>query len=211
MRTDFLVEAVDRSIREAESLRSKLQKQQLRLPGFSAPKNRHFLNNLLGEVPGARYLEIGVLHGSTFVSALFQNSFEQAVALDNWSEFEGSTAKFSENLQNNLSADQLGKVSLVEGDSFSVPVPSGPFDIYFYDGNHADWAQRQAVTRFLPSLSQEFVFIVDDWNWDFVQRGTREGIEESGLKTAKMWELPARMNGDTEQWWNGMMVGVFSK
>jgi len=68
-----LIEHVKKSIRNAYIGDSKLNNDILMLNGMSSSKVRHLLNNLCA-LPEASYLEIGVWQGSTFISALYQNT-----------------------------------------------------------------------------------------------------------------------------------------
>jgi hypothetical protein len=69
--------------------RSKLTQEILALEGFSGTKTRHLYNSICS-APWAKYLEVGVWKGSTFVSALYNNTHCNATAIDNWSAFSGS-------------------------------------------------------------------------------------------------------------------------
>lgn len=50
-------------------------------------------------------------------------------------------------------------------------------DIYYYDGDHSQKAQKDAVIEFIPCYADEFIYMVDDYTNSGVQDGTREGIE----------------------------------
>ena len=69
----LLIQKVEYSISNAERGISSLASEILKLEGMSSPKVRHLLNNLCA-LPGARYLEIGSYKGSTWISALYNNS-----------------------------------------------------------------------------------------------------------------------------------------
>jgi agmatinase len=175
--------------------RSKLPESVLSLPGMSSPKVRHLLNNLCDR-PGARYLEIGVLTGSTLVSALFGNPYARAWAIENWSEFGGPREGLLSSLDL-LSHEERSRLAVLEEDCFGLDLRGlGPCDVYFYDGNHERLSQRLAFTRFDPVLSDPFVAIVDDWNWEDVRQGTREAFAQLGYTAAFEAELPARFNGE---------------
>src|SRR5262245_61390903 len=126
----------------AENHASKLTMAELRLPGMSGKKGRHLLNNLCS-LPGLRYLEVGMWQGSTFCSALHQNSIK-AVGIDNWSEFGGPKQAFDANV-----ARYLGKneVKIFNQAVFTVPhdavMPN--VDVYFYDGGHTEEEQYKAI------------------------------------------------------------------
>jgi hypothetical protein len=207
---DALVRHVQAGLGAAEEGRSKLPEAVLSLPGMSSPKVRHLLNHLCDQ-PGVRYLEIGVLTGSTLVSALHGNPYARAWAIENWSEFGGTREGLQASLDL-LSEDERARLTLLEEDCFALDLGGlGPCDVYFYDGNHERASQRLAFTRFDPVLSSPFVAVVDDWNWEDVREGTREAFAELGYAVAFEVELPALFNGDTENWWNGLWVAVVRK
>jgi hypothetical protein len=207
---DALVSHVRSALRAAEQGRSKLSPEILALPGMSSPKVRHLLNNLCDR-PGIRYLEIGVLSGSTLVSALRGNPYARAWGVENWSEFGGTREGLLSSLEQ-LSGDERSRLTLLEQDCFTLDVSViSACDVYFYDGNHARPSQRLAFTRFDPVLQDPFVAVVDDWNWEDVRGGTREAFAELGYETAFSVELPALTNADVLNWWNGLWVAVVRK
>lgn len=87
--TEKLVRHLERSVYAAELGISKLPVPIYYIDGMSSPKGRRLLNNLC-EMEGTRYLEIGCWKGSTLISAISNNyeTIEQAVAIDNYSEFQ---------------------------------------------------------------------------------------------------------------------------
>ena len=56
------------------------------------------------------------------------------------------------------------------------------FDFYNYDAQHTESSQQRAVTHFLPNLTKEFIFVVDDWSFQGVESGTRTGIRLAELE-----------------------------
>ena len=201
------VELVDTVLASIERGEHSLSQEAIDHEGMTSLKVKSLLNGIVKE-EGTRYLEVGVWKGATFHAALDGNKPEVAVAIDNFSQFEGSEAIFLENLKS-----EAGKFQFVNSDSFSVDltcIPS-PFNVYFYDGDHTDEAQEKALTYFLPALSDEFIYICDDWNFKPAKDGTRRGIALSNLEVVKCWELPADRNGDTVNWWNGVCVVVLRK
>lgn len=207
---DAMVHHVQAGLRAAGEGRSKLPQSVLELQGMSSPKVRHLLNHLCAR-PGVRYLEIGVLTGSTLVSALFGNPYARAWAIENWSEFGGKREDLLSSLEL-LSEEERARLTLLEEDCFNLDLARLlPCDVYFYDGNHERLSQRLAFTRFDPVLADPFVAVVDDWNWEDVREGTREAFAELGYEAAFEVELPALSNGDLENWWNGLWVAVVRK
>ena len=206
----ILCDCVRAIINDSELTKSRLSDAVLSLDGMSSPKVRHLLNNLCRR-PGTRYLEVGVWAGSTLISALYGNesTVVAADAIDNFSQFGGPREAFEKNTREFLGE---GRFRLhVNGYREVAPTLQPPVNVYFYDGEHSAENQRDGLLHFWPCLADEFVFVVDDWNWPCVQQGTYEGIAKSGGRLVKFWELPAAFNGDREQWWNGLFVGVIQK
>lgn len=205
-----LASFVSAAIGDAERLCSKLSEEILGIAGMSSPKVRHLLNNLC-QRDRARYLEVGVWAGSTFVSALFgnRNTVTAADAIDNFSQFGGTRKTFDDNCRRHI----VDVPFTVHESGFRDVTPdlTPLVNIYFYDGDHSAADQRDAILHFQPCLANEFVLLVDDWNWPDVKCGTYEALAKSGMRLGRYWELPADYNGDTAQWWNGLFVAVINK
>ncbi len=212
---DTWITHIHASIDAAEAGQSRLVSEVLSIEGFCGNNNRHFLNRICG-FQGCRYLEIRSFRGSSTCSALYQNDV-QAVCIDNWSRVGGSREVFDRNLEKFAGSS---RVELIEGDAFEVDASTiGPFDIYFYDGDHRRKSQYRAIEHFYESLAPLSVLIVDDWNWTPVQEGTREALRNlltSGkidvlfereilLHPRDLSDMP-RHRGQ-HSWWNG--VGIF--
>jgi len=198
-------EHIDQCISKAELGESKLTPDALGITGWSSPKIKHFLNNLCS-LQGINYLEIGCWRGSTFVSALFGNNVANAFGIDNFSEFDGHEA-----FQNNCKSFSLQNYSFINKDCFTVDLSTLPkFDIYFYDGCHAEEAQEKALTYFDPVLKDKCIIIIDDWNWSFVQAGTLKALQKLNYKIEHKVEFTNGGN-DKIHWWNGLLILLIDK
>ena len=207
-------EHIVNSFAKAEEYSSKINNDILELDGMSGKKTRHFYNNLLN-LEDSRYLEIGTWKGSSVCSAMFKNK-SQVVCIDNWSEFGGPKEEFLNNF-NKFKGDN--DASFYELDCFSVnPLELPKFNIYLFDGNHAEDSHSKALSHFLPCLDDIFIFIVDDWNWVDVRNGTKSAIEKNNLKV--LYEKEVRMTLDNshtpseiakDTWWNGIFICILKK
>jgi hypothetical protein len=195
---------IEQAIINAEQGRSKLSTDVLALEGMSSAKVRHFLNNLISV--NSNYLEIGVWKGSTFVSALYENEFESALAIDNFSEIPDREG-LKTVMQKYLSKPN---VSFIENNFMNVTLDK-KYNVYFYDGGHTEEDHYNAFKYINEYLTDSFVCIIDDWNWEPVKTGTRKVFTELGYKILFDIELPARFNQDIEQWWNGLYVAYINK
>ena len=211
MSTSDLIHAIDHSISRAELGQSKLVGDILKVHGAAGKKNRHFLNNILDRT-GVRYLEIGTWQGSTLISALYGNSPEYVAAIDNFSQFGGPRDVFVKNCDTWIGGVPTG---FVDADCFSIdPVEKGikNIDTYFYDGEHSQRSHQSALTHYYPALANEFIYIVDDWNWRDTREGTSAAISELGLEVVHKREFFGDENNhNPEEWWNGFFIGVLKK
>lgn len=204
-----LISHVKQSIENAEKGISKLSNDVLSIEGMSSPHIRRFLNNLCS-LNGARYLEIGCLKGSTLVSALYgnQGTLSDAVAIDNWSEFQWSRDIFLHNVHTHL---PQCPVRIFETDCFSLDIAQAfhqPVNIYFYDGGHSETAHKEAFTYFDPILDDLFVAVVDDWNWEHVRQGTLSAFRELNYEILFERTFYTPYNCDHHSWWNGLYIAV---
>ncbi|HEX4261702.1 MAG TPA: class I SAM-dependent methyltransferase [Acetobacteraceae bacterium] len=185
------------------------------IEGMSGQKYRLFINNLISTLPDARYLEVGCWAGSTLCAALSGNAVS-ALAIDNWSQFGGPAAAFFTNIARFKAKSRL---SFLERDFRDVRYAEiGKFNVYLYDGPHSAQDQRDGVVIAQPALDDEFVLIVDDWNWADVRNGTLSALRE--LRLGREWAVEVRTSldnshpdykGKSSDWHNGYMIGVFSK
>ena len=203
------VERVERAIAAAERRESKLSREALSVPGMASGKVRHLLNNLAAR----RYLEVGVWKGATFVAACYGRRLESATAIDNFTGFQDEPGG-DERFLTNVSAMLPGQpVKLHSMSFFDIPADELPqnIDVFFYDGDHRPEAQRQAIIHAWPTLADEAIILIDDTNHPGVLEATRQGLAAVGANVLHEWLLPARFNGDTEQWWNGLYVAAVRK
>jgi hypothetical protein len=211
-REELLVNHVKTSIGRVES-GYRVPSQILNIPGMSSPKGRSLLN-LLCSLPGTKYLEIGCWKGSTFVSALHGNShaLAQAYAIDNWAAFTGPKNEFLANCSRFLPISQY-QYTVYSEDCFAINKNKlgGRINVYFYDGEHERIDQEKAFTYFDDILDDVFIAVVDDWNPIEAREGTFEAFKKLNYTILFEQVLPARFNGDVEQWWHGFYVAVIRK
>lgn len=204
------------SLQSALAMETKLPEWIRTLPGMSGRKYRYLINNLVGQVADARYLEVGSWAGSTACSAIFGNTVK-ATCIDNWSEFGGPKQDFQRNVERALS-DKV-EFRFVEADFRSVDFGSlGSANIYMFDGPHREDDQFDGIAAALPGLDDEFVLIVDDYNWPTVARGTQRAIEATRLHVVASIEIKTTQTGTHPQiafqfsdWHNGYFLAVCRK
>jgi hypothetical protein len=190
------------------------------IDGMSGKKYRYFINTLIRNVPNARYMEVGSWAGSTLCSAINNNKV-QALAIDNWSEFGGPKDKFTTNVQTFKTPE--ADVWFIEGDFRQVDYSTiGKYNVYLFDGPHEEKDQHDGLAYALPAVENEFVFIVDDWNWERVRAGTFSAIQKCGLRVLFSTEVRTTLNNSAPpmtsfadlkntDWHNGYFIGVLAK
>ncbi len=205
-----LIEHTIKSIENAEKHISDINQSILDLEGMSSPKVRHLLNNIT-KLNECNYLEIGCWKGSTSISALFNNKVKNYWLIDNFSEFGGPKNEFI----NNFTSIMKYSPNLIDRDFISFdPIKEyniKDVNLYFYDGFHSSECQRYALSHYINSLQNEFIYLCDDWNYENIRHSTKDIIKELNLNILYEIELPAKFNGDTELWWNGLLVSVLQK
>ena len=197
---------------------NKLSDQILLLPGMSGKKYRTLVNNLIHELDDARYLEIGVHTGSTVCAAGYNNKCF-ITCVDNWSQFSGPKDQFLENIKMIISDDC--SVDFYEDDFRKLDYTSiGKHNVYFYDGPHDYQDQYDGIVVAQPSLEDEYILIVDDWNLERVRLGTNDAIKDLGLKVIASFEIVTNLNQEYPpagkdchhgDWHAGYFVSVVSK
>lgn len=209
-----LINRVEQAILRAENRYTKLEQNQLDpniLPGMSGKKSRILLNELM--YSDTKYLEVGTYVGSTFISACYKNRPLSAQAIDFFTEIgQGVRDQFWQNIEKNK--EHLPTFEFFEENCFDLSNETksklNNINCFFFDGPHEEQDQCQALTYYQDFLSDSFIFIVDDWNWQKVKDGTYRGIKESNLEILKSWELISG-GGDHENWWNSWYIAVLKK
>jgi hypothetical protein len=204
-----LVYHIELSLRKTDEHNSKLTRvnEILKMEGMSGQKTRHFYNNICS-MADARYLEIGTWKGSSLCSAMYGNKMT-CVAVDNWSEFNGPKEEFMYNF-NKFKGDN--NATFIEKNCWDInPTTIGKFNIYMYDGNHTTTSHFQALSHYLPCLDNEFIYLVDDWNWENVRNGTMDSIKKNNLRILYQKWIHTSDNHPRNDWHNGISIFVLRK
>jgi hypothetical protein len=215
LRGDFLLSPLSALVllafRRALEIQHKLPEKILGMQGMSGRKYRYFINNLVEMLGAPGYLEVGSWAGSTVCAAMHGNA-GKFLCIDNWSEFGGPRDRFLSNTQavKNPRID----FQFIERDFRAVDFSSiGLFNIYFFDGPHETSDQFDGLMMALPALHREFVFIVDDWNWDRVRQGTFSALKEGGVSILSSIQIKTNQNNGTpvlkfeqSEWHNGYFI-----
>lgn len=208
-----LINHVKLSLKKTNEYTSKISDEILKMPGMSGKKTRHFYNNICS-MDGAKYLEIGTWKGSSFCSAMCNNSMTDCVGIDNWSEpfsrhRTGPKRPKITFLKNFKKYKGKNNATFIEKNCWNVDVETiGKFNIYLYDGDHKKGSHTKALCHFYDCLDDEFIYLVDDWNWQKVRSGTMKGIKNTDLKILYQKEIRTPKNNE---WHNGISIFVLKK
>jgi hypothetical protein len=215
VRGDFLISPLSTlmivAFRRALELQHKLPEPILRMQGMSGRKYRYFINNMISMIGLPRYLEVGSWAGSTACAAMYGNA-GKILCIDNWSEFGGPKDQFISNI--NAAKNPRIDFQFIEQDFRSVDYSSiGSFNVYLFDGPHEYKDQYDGLMMAQPALDREFIFIVDDWNWERVRQGTFSAIKDSKLVIVSSIEIKTSQTNGTpklkfeeSEWHNGYFI-----
>lgn len=211
----LLVSHVKECIENAQNGISQIPKEILDLPSMTSQKIRLFLNYIC-KFPNTHYLEIGPWCGATFTAALYNNEdyVVDAIAIDNWSDSKETNPKNNFMINANMYLT-FGTFKLYEENAFTINKAAlnlkGPINIYFYDGDKSQTSSEQAFTYFDDIFDNIFIAIINDWNWEMTQDGTKEAFRKLKYNILYEIHLPATHICDTKNWWDGLYVAVIKK
>lgn len=187
----------------------------LKIPGMSGKKYRYLVNKLASSLEEVRYLEIGSWKGSTLCSVLHNNQV-QATAIDNWSQFDGPRDEFFSNVHK---TQQLGtKLTVLEQDFRAIDYTGlGKFNMYLFDGPHTAQDQYDGLMMAQPALDQNYLLVVDDWNWPPAREGTQRALSELGAEVSYITIMTTsdgshpNNHSENSDWHNGYFLAAVSK
>ena len=156
---------------------------------------------------GEAYVEIGVYHGASLVSAMLGNEGKRFVGVDSFGFRDASLEKVGAN----LARYGLEVPEIVVGDAFEL-VPSGALGetrvgVWYYDAAHSFEAQVQGLRIAEPLLVPGALVIVDDTDWEDVERAMDAYLAEQP-RARRVLTIEGKTRG-APQWWEGMQVLVW--
>jgi hypothetical protein len=194
--------------------------------GMASIKKLKLLNLAVSCLPqGGKecYMEVGTYQGKSLIAACLGNAHVPVFACDNFGMFDDPVApKNFPILEGNIARYGLSsQVKFFNTDFREVlrgwkkrRLP--PIGVYFYDGAHNEESQYLGIKLVEDQLADRAIVIVDDWRFapdspSYAEAGTRHAMQQSFNKWTITHVLPARFNGDKEQWWNGVAVISFDR
>jgi hypothetical protein len=211
-----LVLAVMEAMQQAINGSTPLPTDVLTMQGMSGWRYRIFINELVRRVNNPAYLEVGSWAGSTLCSTICGNTLT-AMAIDNWSEFGGPSQTFYSQVSKYVSPSV--KLSTLNSDFRQVRWDAiGKFNIYLFDGPHSFDDQCDGIEIAMPALSDEFIVIVDDWNYEHVRNGTYEALNRIHVDCDFRLEIRTTLDGkqptinmERSEWHDGYFIAVCKK
>lgn len=219
MTTEQKIEAIKEAIEKAKNHQSKMDQIAWSVPALSSLKIRHLMNNL-GAISN-RYMEHGVHKGGIFCSVIRNNP---NIEIAYWGDSFASDKITGENVEEQFDKNMYKCVDGSEtiflgevGETFNLPCDFGEnVDLYCFDADHSYESQRKAMTHFLPSMANEFIVAVDDWQYGDVKKGTIDGLLDSGCEILFQQEL---LNEEpytedqhrNDEWWRGFYIALLKK
>jgi predicted O-methyltransferase YrrM len=157
--------------------------------------------------PDEAYVEVGVFHGASLIAAMLGNEGKRFVGIDSFAFREASR----ERVEANLARFGLDVPELIVGDAFEL-VPAGALEdvligAWYYDADHSYEAQLDGLRIAEPHLAPGALVIVDDTDWDDVDRAMDEYLE-SQPRARRVLTIEGTSRG-APQWWEGMQVLVW--
>jgi predicted O-methyltransferase YrrM len=156
---------------------------------------------------GEAYVEIGVFHGASLISSMLGNDGKRFVGVDSFGFRDASLEKVAAN----LARYGLEVPEIVVGDAFEL-VPGGALGdtkvgVWYYDAAHSFEAQVEGLRIAEPVLVPGALIIVDDTDWDDVERAMDAYLAEQP-RARRVLAIEGKSRG-APQWWEGMQALVW--
>ncbi|HXM55679.1 MAG TPA: class I SAM-dependent methyltransferase [Candidatus Dormibacteraeota bacterium] len=175
------------------------------LPCFSAAGTLQVLNLAVALLdPGEVYCEAGVYRGCTLVGALTGNDGARALALEDFSQFDGGRAGLERNLERFGVRDRVELAGVPFERHFLERGPEPPAGVYFYDAAHDYRSQLLGLLLAVPFLAERALIVVDDANWAAPRQAVADFCAcRPEARLALALPTPAV---DHPTFWNGLQV-----
>jgi predicted O-methyltransferase YrrM len=172
--------------------------------GLAKPNNLALIAAATSAMDGGEsYVEAGSFKGASLIAAAYGKQGE-FVGIDDFSMQEGSR----ELLAANLRVFGCSHATIIESDVFDA-LRSGSLNgrrvgVYYYDAAHGHEQQLAGLRLIEPYLSEESILIIDDTDWEEVERAVDDYLGSQPNAT-ELLRLRGKAGG-TPAWWEGMRV-----
>lgn len=200
------------SLDDALAMRTTLDQQVLKMKGLSGRKFRIMINSLVKLIVEPKYLEIGSWLGSTACSALYGNNIDMT-CIDNFSQNFLPNLDPEKELKKNINKyiNKDSSFSLIKKDFRNVEYNElVNHNIFFFDGPHHYKDHYDAISMISPWMNNNFLMIIDDWNWKQVREASHEAIRKCKLKIISSLEVKTTQDdssslftGENSDWHQG--------
>ena len=212
-----LVSAVDTNVRAAYGAEIDPESGFYRIAGMSGKRYRYFLHNLIATLAPTTYLEVGAWLGAGVCAAANGNRVTSTV-VDNWQGWWEQWKPYFYSTIEHFRTDEA-EIRIIENDFRTVDYTTiGQHEVFMFDGPHEKQDQYDGITLALPALTDQFVLIVDDWNWPSARQGTLQAIVDNGLSPLYQHEIRTTSDdthavhcGPRSDWHNGVSIWVLGK
>jgi len=171
-----------------------------------ASENTLALVNLAASCLGQdeAYVEVGVYHGASLIAAMLGNDDRRFVGIDAL-RFSGTSL---DKIEANLARFGLEAPEIIVGDAFELVSVGALGDtrigVWYYDAVHSFEAQIEGLRIAEPHLVPGALMIVDDTDWDDVERAMDAYLAEQP-RARRLVTVDGKSKG-APQWWEGMQV-----
>jgi hypothetical protein len=154
------------------------------------------------------YVEAGSFKGASLIAASHgkQGDF---VGIDDFSMDKAS----GDRLRANLDAFGCAHATVLEGDVFDVlaagALAGRRVGVYYYDAGHEFEQQLDGLRLVEPYLADEALLIVDDTDWDAVERAVDEYLSTQ-LHAEELLRIGGKRRG-APHWWEGVRVLAWTR
>lgn len=161
---------------------------------------RRFFNKFAEIVDDPRYLEIGCWTGGSSSSIMSGNKLKMT-CIDNYDiniigQLGIPNAK--ELFLANTAAEKTDDIdfTFIEEDFRKVDYKTiGKHNIFYFDGPHDEGDHYDGLVIPQDALDDEYLLIVDDYNWSYVKEGNLRAIQSLNLTVLDSFETGAWGNG----------------
>lgn len=149
------------------------------------------------------FVNVGVWHGFTFLSAIISDPQKRCIGVDNFSEFGSPREAFFKRFDRYRRAHH----SFYEMDclEYFSKVHKGLIGFYVYDGNHDYKNQLKGLQAAEPFFSENCIILIDDANYDGVRQVTADFISSSSYEYRIILDRTTCCNYHPT-FWNGIIV-----
>ncbi len=154
--------------------------------------------------PDEAYVEVGVFHGASLISAMLGNEGRRFIGIDSF-DFRDASLEI---VEANLERFELPRPELLVGDVFEL-ARGGKLDgvsvgAWYYDALHTYEAQLDGLRIAEPFLASGALLIVDDTDWEQVGRAMDDYLAAEP-RARRILTVEGKDRG-SPQWWEGMQV-----